>query len=781
MAESRDPLPPAAASSEFPEGFQRPAPLQEVGELSDIAEAEYLRARTVSLAVLRVVAFGAGVPWLIFMMLGRIPEGRYEGTPWLPFADLVSAVWFLLIVEVLGVILAAFIHKRQVYFWTLLTAGGTFVAVLIWHVGAVVFIGESPLSGLYLGDFAGLPVAMLVTVLPSRWAMWVAVISVGSAAAVNLGSPVGFNMGIEIAHSVLLILPFLILLQSARRTSKLLDEMVARAYLTAGRLARTKALKELEVRFLGYLHDRVMSNLDAIRRGVRSPNLRDLPAETFALGALAPSGQLGLNQVLLELRAQITALAPQLEVRGPGMLPESATLPADVSAALSDSTLEAVHNTLSHASGVPAEVAIKVDLDGDTCQGITLMIRDEGPGFNPATIPNGRAGIRVAIAGRMQATDGCSLELKSVPGAGTEVILRWHPDGPVRGDGGADSSDIEVPSAYQMVGMRQVFQPLSAVIAWLVFFSMSLNNQHDHLNVRLLALAAIAVALAMLTCGRKLRLPTQPTVIATVAIGVFYAAAALNFVELGPYWPAAWYPWVFILLCTYLALRDRALVTWILWAAGMGFSEVLVQLGVNDPVLGAVPLAMASLVLIPATLIPRLVKLTTRGLPIAISTRRSELTTMEVISRQRRFLSDTSTWVEIQVRAVLDERFPPEVRKANAHLLELKLRDSIRSPAFTTEAVNRAVWDARATGRQVQILDDRSTQGELPEPDTQLPHLHRQFIGILEERNYRELTLRLFPAGRARYATILLTNTEGEIQRIEVAAVGAVGGSENTG
>lgn len=765
-----NPLPQAASSRELPEGFQRPAPLQGPGELSDVAETGYRRPRTASLALLRVIAFGTAVPWLIFMMLGRIPEGGYVEDPWRPLNDIVSAVWFLFMLEAIGVVIAGFIHKQQVYFWTLVVAGGTFVTVLLGHVSLLLFTGRSPLEGLYLGDFAGLPVAMLVSVLPSRLAMWVAVSSIGAAAAVNLGSPVGFNMVLEIAHAILLMLPFLILLQSGRRTSNLLVEMVAQAHLAASRLAQTKALKELEVRFLGYLHDRVLTDLDAIRRGVKPPEMSEFPPESFALGSLAPSAQLELNQVLSELLSQIATIAPNLEIRHPGSLPEPATVPADVFAALSDATLEAVHNTLRHAPGVPAAVEISVDLDGNTCRGITLVVRDEGPGFSLTKIPNDRAGVRVAITGRMQATDGCSVNIESAPGNGTEVTLHWHSDGPELGGREIEIQEIEVPSIYDMVGVGKVFRPMNAVIAWLVFFGLSLNNQHDQTVGWLLALAAVAVALAMFSQGQQLQLPTRPTVIATVAIGVFYVTAALNFVDFGPYWPRAWYPWVFILLCTYLALRDRALVAWITWSAGMVFSEILVQLGVNDPALGAFPLASTSLVLIPATLIPRMVKMTTWELPIIITDKINEMSTVEVISRQRRFLGDTSAWIAAQVSAVLDEGFVPLVRRSNAYLLELKLRDSIRSPAFATEAVNRAVWDARAIGRQVQILDDRSGQQEPCADDPQLAPLHQTFIEILDARNFQELTLRLFPVGRAKYATILLTTAEGDIRRSDIPA-----------
>jgi signal transduction histidine kinase len=54
---------------------------------------------------------------------------------------------------------------------------------------------------------------------------------------------------------------------------------------------------------------------------------------------------------------------------------------------------------------------------------VEVFVRDEGPGFDPASVPAERRGIRDAIVGRM-AFAGGQATVDSVPGEGTEVAMR---------------------------------------------------------------------------------------------------------------------------------------------------------------------------------------------------------------------------------------------------------------------------------------------------------------------------------------------------------------------
>jgi signal transduction histidine kinase len=49
-------------------------------------------------------------------------------------------------------------------------------------------------------------------------------------------------------------------------------------------------------------------------------------------------------------------------------------------------------------------------------------VRDRGPGFDPAAVPDDRRGLRESVLGRMDRHGGTA-QVHSRPGAGTEIEL----------------------------------------------------------------------------------------------------------------------------------------------------------------------------------------------------------------------------------------------------------------------------------------------------------------------------------------------------------------------
>jgi signal transduction histidine kinase len=79
---------------------------------------------------------------------------------------------------------------------------------------------------------------------------------------------------------------------------------------------------------------------------------------------------------------------------------------------------EAIVNAAKHA-GEAGPIRVYAEVDDD---GIELFVRDRGPGFDPATIPADRQGVRESIIGRMERVSGTA-EIRSAPDGGTEVGL----------------------------------------------------------------------------------------------------------------------------------------------------------------------------------------------------------------------------------------------------------------------------------------------------------------------------------------------------------------------
>jgi signal transduction histidine kinase len=53
---------------------------------------------------------------------------------------------------------------------------------------------------------------------------------------------------------------------------------------------------------------------------------------------------------------------------------------------------------------------------------IEVFVRDRGPGFDPAAVPDDRRGVRESIVGRMERHGGHAT-VHTAPGGGTEVEL----------------------------------------------------------------------------------------------------------------------------------------------------------------------------------------------------------------------------------------------------------------------------------------------------------------------------------------------------------------------
>ncbi|WP_028642706.1 ATP-binding protein [Nocardioides sp. URHA0020] len=80
-------------------------------------------------------------------------------------------------------------------------------------------------------------------------------------------------------------------------------------------------------------------------------------------------------------------------------------------------TGEAVTNAAKHAGTGKVDVYAEITPDA-----VDVFVRDRGRGFDPATVPADRYGVRNSIVDRMQRHGG-SAEIRSAPGDGTEVRL----------------------------------------------------------------------------------------------------------------------------------------------------------------------------------------------------------------------------------------------------------------------------------------------------------------------------------------------------------------------
>jgi signal transduction histidine kinase len=89
----------------------------------------------------------------------------------------------------------------------------------------------------------------------------------------------------------------------------------------------------------------------------------------------------------------------------------------DALAALGAATREALVNAAKHSGATSADLYTEV-----TPERVSVFVRDRGKGFDPATVPDDRRGLRDSVSGRLARLGGTA-EVRSTVGEGTEVEL----------------------------------------------------------------------------------------------------------------------------------------------------------------------------------------------------------------------------------------------------------------------------------------------------------------------------------------------------------------------
>ena len=112
---------------------------------------------------------------------------------------------------------------------------------------------------------------------------------------------------------------------------------------------------------------------------------------------------------------------------GPGSRP----LPPQVLAALREAVLEALRNVECHARGRDAGRRVRALLTvRQVRDGVRVVVRDDGVGFDPADAPQVHLGLRLSVRERMDALPGGWVQVDTAPGRGTRVFLGWAPPRP---------------------------------------------------------------------------------------------------------------------------------------------------------------------------------------------------------------------------------------------------------------------------------------------------------------------------------------------------------------
>jgi signal transduction histidine kinase len=180
------------------------------------------------------------------------------------------------------------------------------------------------------------------------------------------------------------------------------------------------------------VHDTVLNTLTAVARGsgdaaagVVTRCRQDVALIEAALGGAddPDSDDAAADGLLSEVRAVVgdmraRGLTVHLEGSEQGLV-----VPARVTTAISGAVREALSNVAAHAGTGEAWVTVRAAAPEDPGL-LTVVVRDQGAGFDPDRADRSRLGLRRSIAERT-AECGGHAAVWSVPGQGTEVSLTW--------------------------------------------------------------------------------------------------------------------------------------------------------------------------------------------------------------------------------------------------------------------------------------------------------------------------------------------------------------------
>ena len=189
------------------------------------------------------------------------------------------------------------------------------------------------------------------------------------------------------------------------------------------RVEQAQRIRETErADIAAHLHDSVLQTLALIQRQSSDPH---------AVAQLARTQERELRRWLFEpddhagLLLSTALRDAAAEVEDAHSVPVEVVVVGDVPVGdgyspLVAATREALQNAAKHSGAQRVDVYAEVGADG-----VEIFVRDRGVGFDPATVPADRLGLRGSIVDRMVRHGGSS-DVRSQPGDGTEVRL-WMP------------------------------------------------------------------------------------------------------------------------------------------------------------------------------------------------------------------------------------------------------------------------------------------------------------------------------------------------------------------
>ena len=571
-----------------------------------------------------------------------------------------------------------------------------------------------------------------------------------------------------------LVLPIalLLLIQFFANAVEELDATTAQSQQVEADRAIDKALDQRRTVLDGIIHDQVMTTLvAAVQTDQPRGEVADLAqaALTSLAQAAAPTdvGQpLSPHQLARLIEDMVEAVCPQAAVTLDSAS-DGVAVTASVASTLGQAAREAALNVTRHAEAETATITISAVLVGDD-QRVRVDVRDDGRGFDPAAVAEGRFGIRVSLIERL-ASIGGTVDIDSRPGAGTLVSLRWSGRGQQAGDA---ISQRRASEALRSVLRVELF----LFLVWLVvgvqvlvglIAVQSLTDQTPVYVAQVLALLATGIALHK-AGERRMTSFEAGLVVLCLAVIAHLVHSSLPMGATPSY--STWHSSVIMVLLITVLVRGQRLAAWI----GLGVFLVQTIDWARTHDLG--PAAVLQVTFGPVLWLS-LATLVLRGLQsigeqlVRVRTRSRENTQAMAESFSNLVLREVwLTQLREQIGPLIQKLADPthqltQQERDDCRILEGRLRDGMRAGNLVSQGVSDAIQAARGRGVEVVLVDNRGSK--LPE-QVRVATLRRLEELVRASRGGR-IVARTAPEGYAEAVTILKVDQERNLTTIDEA------------
>lgn len=369
-----------------------------------------------------------------FLLVAVVSEALVNGFGQFEYLDPVVFVpsVVLLIILILGFLISHF-SSRSPLFWFRAIPVLTFVLLLSWpiHFDSSVDLPESfkPWIWWLLGISA---VAAGVS-----FRFWLGIVYIF---AVSVGwifirvSPSGGSGETILAiqdslHLFILASVGTVLAAAVRWQAAKTDFANQNLILSGVKSAQSQAVSLEQSRLDALVHDSVLTSLlvaskaqtpkeISLARQSASEAILKLDLDRASVATAKPLTQVSFFE---SLRNRIHEVYPNFGVSFEQT--NDSQLPAAVSEALTEATLQAVDNSSKHA-GSATKRFVSLQSHG---AGLKIVVSDNGKGFRPSKISKDRLGIQLSIIERVKSVGG-RVFIRSERGKGTDVVLEWNPN-----------------------------------------------------------------------------------------------------------------------------------------------------------------------------------------------------------------------------------------------------------------------------------------------------------------------------------------------------------------